>query len=315
MLLAALATLGGLVLLALGADRFVAGAVATARNLGVSNLIIGLTVVGMATSMPEALVGAVAAWDGKTHIAIGNAIGSNIANVGLVLGATALFWGVRAEALGREFSVMGLAMLLALLLMLDQHLSRLDGALLIAALFLSLGWVVRGARQTSAVAEAGAEVGAAKPLSSLGKSLLLMCVGLLVLLGGAELLVRGAVHLAQLLGVSDLVIGLTIVAVGTSLPELAACIAGVLKKEADIAIGNIIGSNMFNMLMVLGLPCFIHPIAFGREVLTRDFSVMIGITLLMGWMVFVSSKAQIRHWEGAALLLCFAVYQYGLFQG
>lgn len=311
MLLAVVATLGGLALLAFGADRFVAGAVATARNLGVSNLIIGLTVVGMATSMPEALVGAVAAWDGKTHIAIGNAIGSNIANVGLVLGATALFWGVRAEALGREFSVMGLAMLLALLLMLDQHLSRLDGALLLAALLLSVGWVVRGARQTSSATEAGA----AKRLPSLGKSLLLMCVGLLVLLGGAELLVRGAVQIAQILGVSDLVIGLTIVAVGTSLPELAACIASVLKKEADIVIGNIIGSNMFNMLMVLGLPCVIHPIAFGGEVLARDFSVMIGITLLMGWMVFVSSKAQIRRWEGAALLLCFAGYQYGLFQG
>lgn len=315
MLLAVVATLGGLALLAFGADRFVAGAVATARNLGVSNLIIGLTVVGMATSMPEALVGAVAAWDGKTHIAIGNAIGSNIANVGLVLGATALFWGVRAEALGREFSVMGLAMLLALLLMLDQHLSRLDGALLLAALLLSVGWVVRGARQTSPATEAGAEAGAAKRLPSLGKSLLLMCVGLLVLLGGAELLVRGAVQIAQILGVSDLVIGLTIVAVGTSLPELAACIASVLKKEADIVIGNIIGSNMFNMLMVLGLPCVIHPIAFGGEVLARDFSVMIGITLLMGWMVFVSSKAQIRRWEGAALLLCFAGYQYGLFQG
>ena len=311
MLLAVVATLGGLALLALGADRFVAGAVATARNLGMSNLMIGLTVVGMATSMPEALVGAVAAWDAKTHIAIGNALGSNIANVGLVLGATALFWGVRAEALGREFSVMGLAMLLALLLMLDQHLSRLDGALLLAALFLSVGWMVRGARQTSVAAEAGA----AKRPPSLGKSLLLMCAGLLVLLGGAELLVRGAVHIAQILGVSDLVIGLTIVAVGTSLPELAACIAGVLKKEADIAIGNIIGSNMFNMLMVLGLPCLIHPVAFGREVLTRDFSVMIGITLLMGWMVFVSSKAQIKHWEGAALLLCFAGYQYMLFQG
>lgn len=315
-LLAVAATLGGLALLAFGADRFVDGAVATARNLGMSNLIIGLTVVGMATSMPEALVGAVAAWDGKTQIAIGNALGSNIANVGLVLGATALFWGVRAEALGREFSVMGLAMLLALLLMLDQHLSRLDGALLLAALLLSVGWVVRGARQTSAATGGGAEAGAAKQrLPSLGRSLLLMCVGLLVLLGGAELLVRGAVQIAQILGVSDLIIGLTIVAVGTSLPELAACIAGVLKKEADIAIGNIIGSNMFNMLMVLGLPCLIHPIAFGREVLTRDFSVMIGITLLMGWMMFVSSKAQIRRWEGAALLLCFAAYQYGLFQG
>lgn len=314
-LLAVAATLGGLALLAFGADRFVDGAVATARNLGMSNLIIGLTVVGMATSMPEALVGAVAAWDGKTQIAIGNALGSNIANAGLVLGATALFWGVRAEALGREFSVMGLAMLLALLLMLDQHLSRLDGALLLAALLLSVGWVVRRARQTPAATGGGAEAGAAKRLPSLGKSLLLMCVGLLVLLGGAELLVRGAVQIAQILGVSDLIIGLTIVAVGTSLPELAACIAGVLKKEADIAIGNIIGSNMFNMLMVLGLPCLIHPIAFGREVLTRDFSVMIGITLLMGWMMFVSSKAQIRRWEGAALLLCFAAYQYGLFQG
>ena len=306
--------LGGLLLLVLGADRFVSGASGTARALGVPPLIIGLTIVGIATSMPEVLVGGVAAWDEKTRIAIGNALGSNIANIGLVLGATALFTPllVQSQTLTREFILMCAAMLVALLVMLDLHLGRGDGILLLVVLALMLFWIVRQAREDARSAPQEEEM---KQGPSLSKSAALILVGLVVLLVGAELLVRGAVYIAREIGVDDLVIGLTIIAVGTSLPELAASLASVAKKEIDIAIGNIIGSNMFNMLMVLGIPCIIYPDTFGKEVLLRDFPIMAGLTLLMGWMVFYSSKNRFSRLEGSVLLLCFAGYQYWLFLG
>ncbi len=314
MLIATLAVLGGLLLLVLGADRFVSGASGAARALGVPPLIIGLTVVGIATSMPEVLVGGVAAWDEKTRIAIGNALGSNIANIGLVLGATALFTPllVQSQTLTREFILMCAAMLVALLVMLDLRLGRGDGLLLLGVLVLMLYWIVRKVREDAGSAPQQAEM---KQLPGLSKSVTLILVGLVILLGGAELLVRGAVYIAREIGVDDLVIGLTIVAVGTSLPELAASLMSVAKKEIDIAIGNIIGSNMFNMLMVLGIPCIIYPDTFGKEVLLRDFPIMAGLTLLMGWMVFYSGKNRFSRLEGTVLLLCFAGYQYWLFLG
>ena len=314
MLTAIAAVLGGLFLLVLGADRFVSGASGSARALGVPPLIIGLTIVGIATSMPEVLVGGVAAWDEKTRIAIGNALGSNIANIGLVLGATALFTPllVQSQTLTREFILMCAAMLVALLVMLDLRLGRGDGMLLLGVLALMLFWIVRKAREEARSAPRNEEM---KQAPSLLKSAVLILVGLVILLLGAELLVRGAVYIAREIGVDDLVIGLTIVAVGTSLPELAASLMSVAKKEIDIAIGNIIGSNMFNMLMVLGIPCIIYPDTFGKEVLLRDFPIMAGLTLLMGWMVFYSSKYRFSRLEGIVLLLCFAGYQYWLILG
>ena len=314
MLIAALSVLGGLALLVLGADRFVSGAAGIAREMGVSPLIIGLIVVGIATSMPEVFVGGVAAMGGKTNIAIGNALGSNIANIGLVLGSTALLTPimVQSRALRHEFLLMLVAMLVALLLMLDLRLTRTDGLMLLGALGLMLAWIVKQARQEAAAPQEGGERGQAPVLT---KSIVFLLVGLLVLLGGAELLVRGAVYIAREFGISDLVIGLTVVAVGTSLPELAASLVSVAKKEMDIAIGNVIGSNMFNMLMVLGIPCIIYPDSFGKEVLLRDFSVMAGMTLLMAWMIFYAGKDRYSRVEGALLLLCFAGYQYLLFRG
>ena len=314
MLIATIAVFGGLTLLVLGADRFVSGAAGAAQALGVSPLIIGLIIVGIATSMPEVFVGGVAAWDGKTRIAIGNALGSNIANIGLVLGATALFAPimVKSRTLPREFLLMLAAMLIAFVLMSDLRLTRIDGLLLLTALGLMMMWIFRQARREASSAPATDEQEASIGLI---KSALFMLIGLTVLLGGAELLVHGAVHIARELGVDDLVIGLTIVAVGTSLPELAASLMSVAKKQMDIAVGNIIGSNMFNMLMVLGIPCIIYPDTFGSEVLMRDFSVMSGLTLLMAWMVFRSGKGGYGRTQGVVLLLCFAGYQYWLFQG
>ena len=249
----------------------------------------------------------------KTRIAIGNALGSNIANIGLVLGATALFSPllVQSRTLRREFFIMGLAMLIAFLVMLDQRLGRIDGLLLLVALVLIVGWIVKLTRQEPATVRGEGEI---KEPPGIFRSVIFMFLGLLVLLGGAELLVRGAVYIATAIGVSDLVIGLTVIAVGTSLPELAASLVSVAKNEMDIAIGNVIGSNMFNMLMVLGIPCIIYPDTFGKEVLLRDFPIMAGLTLLMGWMVFYSGKNKFSRWEGAVLLLCFVGYQYWLFQ-
>ena len=308
----------GLSLLIFGADRFVHGAANIARSLDISPMIIGLTIVGVATSAPEVLVGSVAALDDKTGLAIGNAVGSNIANIGLVLGVTALASPlvVKSPTLAREFLIMSAAILIALFTLLDGVLSRLDGGILILCLIAALCWIIHLARTSSASDPLASEFEhefEEEETISIGKSWLLLVIGLGLLLGGAELLVRGAVDIAVAFGVSDLVIGLTIVAIGTSLPELAASITSVIKNEADIAVGNIIGSNMFNMLMVLGVPALIQPAELDSDVLLRDFPVMIFLTLLMGWMVFVHGRGKFDRPEGGFLFLCFIGYQYWLF--
>jgi cation:H+ antiporter len=320
MLVSCLFVLIGFALLIYGADIFVSGASSIARQLGMPPLIIGLTIVGFATSAPEIIVGSVSAWQGKTAIAIGNALGSNITNIGLVLGLSILVFPVTlaSNTIKKEYVLMCAAILIGLAVMIDGHLSRVDGVILLISLVTSISWIVWIAKRSSAndplesefVQEFSGELN--KP-DSLNKAFIKLVFGLTVLLLGAELLVRGAVFIAEYYAVPDLVIGLTIVAIGTSLPELAASIVSLIKKEADIAIGNVIGSNMFNMLAVLGIPALINPDSFTGEVLTRDFPAMIALTLLFGAMVFVSSKGKLIRPEGAALLLCFIAYQYVLF--
>ena len=316
MLSSCLFVIVGLAILVYGADLFVAGAAGLARQLGMPPLIIGLTIVGFATSAPEIMAGSVSAWQGRTTIAIGNALGSNITNIGLVLGISALLLPITVASgtLKREYGLMLLAVLLAFLLMLDGHLSRVDAALLLGLLLIFIGaivWIARHSRKDDPLkaefsqAVAGARAPAAASLKLLA--------GLILLLAGAELLIRGAVYIAGALGVSELVIGLTIVAIGTSLPELAASIVSIIRKEADIAIGNIIGSNMFNMLAVLGIPGLIQPADFERAVLLRDFPAMIGLCLLLGMLVFITGRGRLRRAEGALLFLCFAAYQCILF--
>lgn len=304
----------GLILLVYGADRFVVGAAQSARILGVSPLIIGLTIVGIATSAPEILIGSVAAIEGKTHIAIGNAIGSNIANIALVLGGAVLIRPViiRSGTARREYNVMLAATLLALLLMLDHYLGRVDATILLLALAGALIWLTYTSRNIPANDALAIEIELELPAQlSKRKAILLLIAGLLLLLAGAEILLMGAVAIAKSFGISDLVIGLTIIAVGTSLPELAASILSVIKNEADIAIGNIIGSNLFNMLAVLGVPVLIHPGGFGTEVLTRDFSIMLALTLLMGGIIFLRKK--FNRLDGCFLLCSFIGYQSWLF--
>ncbi len=313
-----LGILAGLALLVYGADRFVEGAANIARYLGMPPLLIGLTIVGIATSAPEILVGTVAALDGKTEIAIGNAIGSNIANIGLVLGFTVILMPVTiaSQTLKREFFIMSLAIILAAGLLMDKTLSRADAIFLLIGLVAAILSVIylskKSARTDPLLSEFEVEI----PMqSNVGHSIFLFLLGLGLLLGGAQLLVECSVLVAKHFGLSDLVIGLTIIAIGTSLPELAASITAIKKNEADIAIGNVIGSNMFNMLAVIGIPGMIHATDFDRMVLVRDFPVMIGMTLLMGGMVFVRGAGKFDRIDGSVLLLCFIAYQYWLFRG
>jgi cation:H+ antiporter len=305
----------GLVLLVYGADRFVTGAAQTARILGVSPLIIGLTIVGMATSAPEILVGSVAASSGKSSIAVGNAIGSNIANISLVLGGAVLFkpFLIDSKTLMREYLIMMAVFILGFIVMLDYGLDRLDAAILLFALLCFMLWTIYHAKHPKRPDPYLSDVKEHLPEEKVRPmiSIVLLVGGLLILFAGAEILVHGAVTLAQSMGISDLVIGLTIIAVGTSLPELAASIMSIIKNEADMAIGNVIGSNIFNMLAVLGVPILIHPDSFAKEVITRDFIIMIALSLLLGWVIFAHKK--FHRIYGAILMSCFIGYQSWLF--
>jgi len=314
MLLHIFTVLAGFGLLIWGADRFVAGASATARNLGVPPLIIGLTIVGFGTSAPEMLVSGIAAWDGYPGIAVGNALGSNIANIGLVLGTTALIApiAVNSDTLRREYPLLFVAMVLALWLMSDGYLGVLDGILLIAGLFLMMLWVVRiGLRSRKSdplQQEFAEELSEAEMTTPIAMFWLL--IGILVLLAGSRAVVWGATEIAVAMGVSDLVIGLTIIAIGTSLPELAASIMSVIKGEHDIAVGNVVGSNMFNILGVLGLPGLIHPFTLPAESLSRDFGVMAILTVALFLMSFGINGRQgrINRLEGGTLLAAYVGY-------
>ncbi len=310
LLFSSLAVIVGFVFLVWGADRFVHGAAATARNLGISPMIIGLTIVGIGTSAPEILVSAIAAWQGNPALGVGNALGSNITNIALVLGATALITPllVKSETLRREYPVMFSIMLLALVLLIDGEMSRLDGWILMLGLGLMILWMVlQGLRRDHDPMED--EYEKEIPRISTPKALLWLALGMVLLLGSSRALVWGAVNIAHALGISDLIIGLTVVAVGTSLPELAASVISALRKEPDIAIGNVIGSNMFNLLAVLGLPGVIMPHALEPEVLSRDFPYMIGLSIALFAMAYgFKGDGRLNRWEGLLLLLAYFAY-------
>ena len=256
MLLNLVAIIVGFALLVWGADRFVIGAGATARNLGVAPILIGLTIVAFATSAPEILVSVVASLQGNVGLAIGNAVGSNITNVGLVLGLTALVRviEIRSQTLRREMPALLAVTLLTFMLFVDGFLGRVDGLVLLASLALVMYWIARLGFRSSESDPISAEYAAEIP-SDMGmpRALGWFAVGLIVLLVGSNILVSGAEGLASDLGVSDLIIGLTIVAIGTSLPELAVSLVSALKGEHGLALGNILGSNIFNLLAVIGL--------------------------------------------------------------
>ena len=317
MFLACLGIILGIILLTYGADRFVSGAANIADTLGVSPMVIGLTIVGLATSMPEVLVGTVAALDGKSHIAIGNAIGSNITNSSLVLGATALILPITiaSKTIRHEYALMLLACAIAFVLMIDNHLSQTDGLLMCLGLIFVGYWIVRIASQARITDPYTQEILEEIPEHySFGKAIFLFAFGLILLLSGAKILVDSSIVIAKAFGLSDLVIGLTIIAIGTSLPELAASVVSALKNEADIAVGNVIGSNIFNMLIVLGVPIIISPTGFDSIVLLRDFSYMTGLAFLLGLMMFLLNPGKFTRINGLILLTLFFIYQFILFK-
>ncbi|MDH5469219.1 MAG: calcium/sodium antiporter [Gammaproteobacteria bacterium] len=309
-----LAIAAGFVLLTWSADRFVVGASAVAWNLNISPLIIGLTIVSLGTSAPEIIVSGMAAWQGNAGLAVGNVIGSNIINTALILGITALIMplNVHSSIVKRELPVLLLVMGFVLLLIFDGTLGLKDGMLLLAGMVAVLAWITWvGMTTRSAGDPMGEDFADEIPTQlSMGKALLLLLLGSVLLLASSRLLVWGAVSVAHTLGVSDLVIGLTIVALGTSLPELAASVMSALKNEHDIAIGNIIGSNMYNLLAVLCLPGLLDPGPVDRMVLIRDYPVLIGLTLAMFIMAYgFRGPGRINRVEGGLLVAGFAAYQ------
>lgn len=315
--LAILAVLGGFVILVWAAGQFVIGASATARNFGVSPLIIGLTIVSFATSAPEIFTSAIASLQGNPGLGIGNAVGSNIANIGLVLGITVLIAPIRIQSklVKREYPVLFAITILATLLIMDNRLDIVDGIILLIGLGAMLYWMVhiglKERHKDILEKEFEAEIPKSMPM---GKGIFLLSIGLVGLVLGSKILVWGSVLIAGKMGLSDLVIGLTIVAIGTSLPELAASVASVLKKEHDLAIGNIVGSNMFNTLAVLPLPGLIAPGPISTNVLMRDFPVMIGFTILLIVFSLNFGKSNtIGRYKGLLLLAIFITYQVMLF--
>ena len=306
------AIIAGFIVLVWGADRFVYGAAGTARNIGVSTLVIGLTIVGFGTSAPEILVSVIAALDGNPGIAIGNALGSNIANIGLVLGATALVSPllVSSKILKREFPIMLFAMAVVLFLVYDLQLGWIDGLILLSGIVAFTVWLIKISRSkdkdTTLLHEFESEI----PHIPLKNALLWTAAGLALLLVSSQVLVYGAVNIAKYFGVSDLVIGLTIIAIGTSLPELATSIMSAIKKEHDMALGNIIGSNMFNLLAVLGIPAIISsPIPLATEVITRDYMMMLGLSIALFLFAYgFKGPGRINRFEGSLLLLGYFGY-------
>ena len=314
MLLFSAALLAGFFFLVFSADFFVKGTSAIARNLGVSPLIIGLTIVGLGTSAPEMLVAGMASIQGNTGLATGNAVGSNVANIGLVLGITALVSPIliKSSLLKRELPILLAISIASYLLVIDGDLSRLDGLILITGLIAFLYWLLRSAqqnkRQREDVLAAEFEDEIPSNLSTKAASFYAIS-GLIGLIGSSKLLVWAAVNIALLFGVSDLVIGLTIVAIGTSLPELAAAIMSVIKKEPDLAVGNVIGSNAFNLLAVLCLPGLLHPGTVDPQLVSRDFPIMLGFTLFLFFFSYnFNGEPKINRFKGGIFVVFFIAY-------
>ncbi|WP_116368571.1 calcium/sodium antiporter [Parahaliea mediterranea] len=322
MLLPSIAILLGFIILIWSADLFVAGAASIAENLGLSPALIGLTIVSIGTSAPEILVSFTAAMAGAGELAIGNAIGSNIANIGLVLGVTlvAVPIVVRADCVRQELPALLAVTAGVAVLILDGELSRLDGWLMLASLALILYLMVRRQGADSPLLDAGE--GEELPHLAMGRAWLTFALGLALLIASSRMLVWGATEVALFLGVSKLVIGLTIVAIGTSLPELAATVASSLRGHTEIAVGNVIGSNLFNLLAVMAIPGIILPEQLDAHVLPRDYASMAGLTVVLALVLLWGrhhprsgdGRAYLGRGVGALFVALYAGYYYWLYQ-
>lgn len=312
MLLNSIHIFGGLVLLVLGAEGLVRGGVGLAFRLGLTALVVGLTVVAFGTGSPEFVLSVEAARAGNSGIALGNVIGSNISNIALVLGVAALVkpMRVRSELVGREVPLMIGVTLLLCALLLDGGLSRVDGLVLVggAVAYTVFSYVMatRGADRT---VDAEFDDVLAEPARPVWLDAVLLVTGLAALLLGASLLLKGATFVATTFGVSQVVIGLTVVAIGTSLPELATSVTAALRGEADVAFGNVVGSNVFNILAVLGVAALIRPFEV-QGLRPLDLAVFVGSAVLLLPLLWRGSV--LNRWEGGALLAGYAAYMYSL---
>ena len=312
MTLPLVAIVAGLGLLVWSADRFVSGAASTARHFGMPPLLIGMVIVGFGTSAPEMVVSAFAALQGNPGIALGNAYGSNITNIALILGVTALIGpiAVHSQVLRKELPLLTAATVLAAWQLRDGLLTRLDALVLLIAFGSLMAWTIWqgvGKKTDSLGSEVAQELD--QRTMPLGRAISWLVAGLVLLIASSRLLVWGAVELARSFGVSDLLIGLTIVAVGTSLPELASSVIAARKGEHDIALGNILGSNLFNTLAVVGIAGAIHPMAVAPEVMTRDILTMAALTVSLFLFGYgFRGPGRINRFEGAALLACYVGY-------
>jgi cation:H+ antiporter len=301
-----------------GAEWLVRGAARLAAHLGVSPIVVGLTVVSMGTSAPELVVCLVASLHGNSDLAMGNVMGSNLANIGLILGVTALIrpLEVAGRVVTREIPIMIAITVLLFPLVWDGQLVRADGLILVVTLALYLLFINKAAAdEVPEVEQSFAQL--TDGADQVGRSHLLLDIGLVVagslglVLGGAAI-VRSAEYLALAMGVPDMVVGLTVVAIGTSLPELATAVVAALRNEADIAVGNIIGSNVFNIAAILGITSLVAPIAVAGSVVNRELVAVLVLSLL----AFPITRAshRVRRWEGALLLSAYAVLGVWLFR-
>ena len=313
MALAFIAVILGLAMLVWSADRFVEGSAATARHFGMPPLLIGMVVVGFGTSAPEMVVSALAAGQGKSGIALGNAYGSNITNIALILGVTALISpiAVHSQVLRKELPILTAVTALAAWQLSDGVITRADAALLLAVFAGLMAWTIwQGLRQQNDALGSEIEQELAAHAMPVRRAVFCLALGLILLIISSRILVWGAVEIAEGLGVSDLIIGLTVVAVGTSLPELASSIIAARRGEHDIALGNILGSNLFNTLAVVGVAAAIQPLSVGAEVLDRDMLVMAALTLSLfaigyGWR---QPGGRISRSKGGLLLAAYLAY-------
>ncbi|RMJ04492.1 Inner membrane protein YrbG [Marinobacter litoralis] len=318
MLMAIGAIILGLVLLVWSADKFVEGAAATAKHLGMPTLLIGMVIIGFGTSAPELAVSAMAASDGNPGLALGNGYGSNITNIALIVGLTALIApiAVHSQVIRKELPLLVGLTLIAGVQLWDGELSRLDGWVLLAVFAAVMGWsIYQGIKGKDDPLAEGVDSELITHPMPMKNAVIWLVVGLTLLIVSSRILVWGAVTIAQALGISDLIIGLTIVAIGTSLPELASALAAVKKNEHDLILGNILGSGIFNTLAVVGLAAAIQPLSVDPEVLYRDWTLMLGLTVALlvmgsgitGWRKLISRV------DGVLLLTAYIAYTGYLF--
>lgn len=312
MINAFLAIIFGLAILVWSADRFVEGSASIARHFGISPLLIGMVILGFGTSAPEMVVSALSAWQGNPGIALGNAYGSNITNIALILGLTALISpiAVHSKVLRKELPILTAITILAGWQVWDGEITRTDAFVLLGVFSALMGWIIwQGMQKRTDTLGSEMEQELVAKTMPIGRAIFWLVSGLVLLIASSRILVWGAVEIAQFFGVSDLIIGLTIIAIGTSLPELASSIIATRKGEHDIALGNVLGSNLFNTLAVVGIAGAIHPMPVAPEVLSRDILVMGVLTVSLFVIGYgFRGPGRINRFEGGALLVCYVSY-------